>query len=230
MVQRFGERVSDIGGEAFAESPREARLKAVILAFRTELDDVHRGVAAVRPDGVGRVVRWRIRNRVTERQLIDVPDVGEVGTTVADIRRIDGELPGQLTLHSGVPGVSARRMPFATRADRRDGEADAGVHERRRDLIDVAAKETRRVAERRVSKTVEIQIVLPKAFVEEAKAAADGGLPITGDIPGETAARRQVDGRIDCPFGQTSRTLFDHAVEEIAGARDDAPAKHARAS
>src|SRR2546425_6356569 len=111
-------------------------------------------------------------------------------------------------------------MPFAVRADRRDREADAGVHERRRDLIDVAAKETRCVAERRGAEAVEVQIVLAKAFVEHAKAAADGGLPITGDIPGDTDAWRHVCGRIAGAWRQAARTLLGHAIVGGAAAPD----------
>src|SRR5262249_58241070 len=100
---RFGERVRDVRGEAVAEAPREPRLQAVVLAFRAELHHVHRRVAAVRPDRIRRVVRRRIGNGEAEGQLIDVPDVREVRAAVADVRRVDGELPGQLTLHAGVP-------------------------------------------------------------------------------------------------------------------------------
>ena len=228
VVPRPGEGICDIGGEPLAKAPREARLKSVVLTFRSELDDVHGGVSAVRPDGIGRVVRRRIGNRVAERQLIDVPDIGVVGAAVADVRRVEGELPGQLTLHPGVPGVGAGRMAGAARPHGRHRESDAGVHERRCDLIDVAAKEARRVAERRVAEAVEVQIVLAKAFVEDAIAGADGGPPITGDIPGHAAARRQIDGGVDGPFRQTRCALFDHPVDEIAASRNDASAEHAR--
>ena len=134
-----------------------------------------------------------IGDRVAEGKLIEVADVGEVDAAVADVGRVDREPPGQLTLHADVPRVDFRRVAVAVHAHRRDGEAHAGVHERRRNLVDVAAEETRRVAERRVAQAVEVQVVLPVAFVEDAEPTADGCLPVARDVPGEADARRQVD-------------------------------------
>src|SRR5688572_24478191 len=106
-------------------------------------------------------------------------------------------------------------MAFSVHAHRRDGEAHAGVHARRRDVVDVAPEETRRIAERRVTQAVEIQIVLTITFVEDAETRAHRRTPAARHVPGDAHARRQTDFALDRSLWQPRRVLFDHAVEEI---------------